>query len=181
MLAQANIAMSDAGIVAWHAKCLYNVWRPVVGVREHVEIPGRPDAPRDPNWEPLGAPASNGSNQGKDFTPPFPAYPSGHATFGAACFTALKRFRQLRDRHADPDRIDIKFVSDELNGVTTKADGATKRPKVEQHFRSIDGMIEANLVSRVLLGVHWRFDGDGGKESGVKVGQRVADAVYRKR
>ncbi len=181
MLAQANIAMSDAGIVAWHAKYLYNVWRPVIGVREHVEIPGRPDAPRDPNWEPLGAPASNGSNQGKDFTPPFPAYPSGHATFGAACFTALKRFRQLRDRHADPDRIDIKFVSDELNGVTTEADGATKRPKVEQHFRSIDGMIEANLVSRVLLGVHWRFDGDGGKESGVKVGQRVADAVYRKR
>lgn len=181
MLAQANIAMSDAGIVAWHAKFLYNVWRPIVGIRNHVEISGRSDERRDPAWEPLGAPASNGSNGGKDFTPPFPAYPSGHATFGAACFTALKRFRQLRNHRADPDRIDIKVVSDELNGVTTDADGVTKRPRVEQHFRSIEEIIEQNLVSRVLLGVHWRFDGDGGKESGVKVGRRVADSVYCKR
>ena len=181
LLAQANIAMSDAGIVAWQAKYLYNVWRPIVGIRQHVEISGRSDEQQDPTWEPLGAPASNGSNNGKDFTPPFPAYPSGHATFGAACFTALKRFRQQRNHRADPDRIDIKFVSDELNGITTDADGVTVRPRIEQHFRSIDAMIEANLVSRVLLGVHWRFDGDGGKESGAKVGQQVADTLYRKR
>ncbi len=129
----------------------------------------------------MGAPASNGSNNGKDFTPPFPAYPSGHATFGAACFSALKRFRQHRDPYADPDKIDIRFVSDELKKGTTDADGKTPRPEVEQRFRSIDEMIELNLVSRVLLGVHWRFDGDGGRESDAKVGLRVADAVYRKR
>src|SRR5918998_710236 len=89
LLARFHLALADAGIVAWQAKYLCNVWRPVVGIREHVPIPGRPDAPKDPAWVPLGAPASNG---GKDFTPPFPAYPSGHATFGAACFTVLRRF-----------------------------------------------------------------------------------------
>ena len=39
---------------------------------------------------PLGAPASN--LNGPNFTPPFPAYPSGHAVFGGALFQTLRRF-----------------------------------------------------------------------------------------
>jgi len=39
---------------------------------------------------PLGAPASNLT--GPNFTPPFPAYPSGHAGFGGALFETLRRF-----------------------------------------------------------------------------------------
>jgi hypothetical protein len=47
------------------------------------------------------------------FTPNFPAYPSGHATFGAACFDALRLYRKSHLRKAAPDQIDITFVSDE--------------------------------------------------------------------
>jgi len=39
---------------------------------------------------PLGAPASNLT--GPDFTPPFPSYPSGHATCGSALFETPRRF-----------------------------------------------------------------------------------------
>lgn len=176
LLAQANLALADAGTVAWHAKYLYNVWRPVVGVRRHVALPDRPDADRDPAWEPLGAPASNQSNNGQDFTPPFPAYPSGHATFGAAAFTVLREFR-ARQGAADPDVINIDFMSDEFKAGTTDAAG-TARPEVTRNFTSIEEMITQNLESRVFLGVHWRFDGVGGRESGVKVGQRVAERAY---
>jgi hypothetical protein len=176
LLAQANLALADAGAVAWHAKYLYNVWRPVVGIRRHIGLPDRPDADRDPAWMPLGAPASNGSNGGRDFTPPFPAYPSGHATFGAACFTVLREFR-ARHTAGDPDAISIDVVSDELNGTTTDAAGAV-RPEVTRHFASIEEMIMQNLESRIFLGVHWRFDGEGGRQAGVAVGQRVADRVY---
>lgn len=175
LLARCNLAMSDAGIVAWQAKYLYNVWRPVLGVREHIEIPGRPDAPKVPDWVPLGAPNSNGG--AKDFTPPFPAYPSGHSTFGAACFTVLQRFRSDRTG-GDGDAINLTFTSEEVNGVTLETDGVTVRPDRPQTFTSIEAMIDANLESRVVLGVHWRFDGDGGKDSGVKVGLKVASSAY---
>lgn len=185
LLAQANLALADAGAVAWHAKYLYNVWRPIIGIRRHVAVSDRPDADRDPTWEPLGAPASNRTNQGPnapmdapghDFTPPFPAYPSGHATFGAAAFTVLREFRARR-MAGDPDTIDIDVVSDEFNGETTDAAGNPRAP-VTRHYDSIETMVTENLESRVFLGVHWRFDGVGGRDSGTKVGQRVADRAY---
>ncbi len=178
LLGRFHMALADAGIVAWQAKYLYNVWRPVVGIREHVEIPGRPDAPRDETWVPLGAPASNG---GKDFTPPFPAYPSGHATFGAAGFTVLKRFlAEHRGGGDDGNALkNFTFTSDELNGETRESDGETRRPDLPQPFATIDEMIEKNLESRVWLGVHWRFDGTEGAKSGAAVGEAVAQRVYR--
>jgi vanadium chloroperoxidase len=152
LLALFNIAMADAGVVAWRAKYLYNVWRPILGIREHPAVAQSGAAKRDGEWVPLGAPNSNQPPDGdKDFTPPFPAYPSGHATFGAACFEALKRFRAERGA-SDPDAIDIDVVSDELNGVTT--DAGQSEPRVSEpvvrHFSSIEEMIRQNLESRVF-------------------------------
>ena len=75
---------------------------------------------------PLGAPASNLT--GPNFTPPFPAYPSGHAGFGGALFQVLRRFYGT-------DRVAFTFVSDELNGVTVGNDGNV-RPLVPRSFAS---------------------------------------------
>ena len=85
MFALINVAMADAGIACWNEKYVYDLWRPVTGIR-NADQDGNPLTEADPNWTPLGAPASNQS--GTDFTPPFPSYASGHATFGAA---SLKR------------------------------------------------------------------------------------------
>jgi vanadium chloroperoxidase len=30
-----NVAMADAGILAWDQKYIHDLWRPVVGIREH--------------------------------------------------------------------------------------------------------------------------------------------------
>ena len=46
------------------------------GIREGAND-GNPDTAGDASFSPLGAPASN--LLGPNFTPPFPAYPSGHA------------------------------------------------------------------------------------------------------
>lgn len=177
LLGQINIAMADAGIVAWRAKYFYNIWRPILGVRRAIELPDHPEAQQDPLWEPLGAPASNGIGGRIDFTPNFPAFPSGHATFGTACFTALREFRAARGE-AQPDRVDMSLMSDELNGVTRDARGNV-RPAVKRPFCTITQMIEENLSSRVFLGVHWRFDGEDGRYSGAEVGCRVASRLYR--
>lgn len=161
-----NVAMADAGILAWDQKFIHEFWRPVVGIREHDKSMG-PAATMaknnisddcDPQWLPLGSPLSN--RTGKNFTPPFPAYPSGHATFGAAAFHVTRLFYNVPSgNRANDDLFDgLGMVSDELNGVSTDNRGAV-RPR---HLRSFPGglwqMIIENGLSRVYLGVHWVFD-----------------------
>ena len=100
LFALVNVAMGDAGIYAWHYKYVHDYWRPVIGVREYDPnfgwdaISGRHVGPHcDPFWRPLGAPKTNDTAPGaRSFTPPFPAYPSGHATFGGTVFEMIRLF-----------------------------------------------------------------------------------------
>ena len=95
------------------------------------------------------------------FTPNFPAYPSGHATFGSACFNILKLLGAERAPTAgDPGRIDSPhpFVSDELNGISIDNFTNAPRPYWPLQYSRLEKMIEDNNKSRVHLGVHWNFD-----------------------
>ena len=67
-----------------------------------------------------------------NFTPPFPAYPSGHATFGGAIFQILRRFYGT-------DNIGFTFVSDEFNGVTRDNGGNVRPLHAAQFLRSFTG------------------------------------------
>ncbi len=187
LFAQINVAMADAGIDAWHHKYLNDLWRPVVGVR----MEGAPDG--DAFWSPLGAPQTNTTNRGT-LTPPFPAYPSGHATFGAAVFQSLRlalntapgpiTLKNVIDVETGNTRAianeTFTFVSDEIDGIAADPNGST-RARVEKTFANFAEAIWENSVSRIYLGVHWRFDGIprtaaqnvGGVPLGLAVGQEI--------
>jgi hypothetical protein len=172
LLALVNVAMADAGIAIWESKFYYQYWRPVTGIRESDEDTGpsglgdgNPATTGDPTYSPLGAPASNLT--GPNFTPPFPAYPSGHAGFGGALFEMLRNYYKT-------DRIRFSFVSDEFNGVTRDHAGNV-RPVVERSFSSLSQAEEENGQSRIYLGIHWAFD----KTEGIAQGRRVADYVFK--
>jgi hypothetical protein len=211
LLALCNLAMADAGIVCWEAKYRYGVPRPVAAIRQslrNAQSDWRPfGAPRtNPSQFALGrdtqsrAIAQNflGASESAlpepasraldyklaAFTPNFPAYPSGHATFGSACFTVLKRIRAERERtRSSPDRLNssIDFVSDELNGVSIDNFTNRARPYVPLSYSSIDQMIEDNNRSRVHLGVHWNFDCERGARSGAQVADRTYGEAYQRR
>jgi hypothetical protein len=160
-----NVAMADAGILAWEQKFLHDLWRPVLGIREHDTSMGLAptagnniDNDCDPSWLPLGAPNTNTS--GKNGTPPFPAYPSGHATFGAAALHMTRLFYGIAPGNHAPDTLvnGMNFISEECNGINKDNKGAI-RPNHARNFP--DGlwqMILENGRSRVYLGVHWIFD-----------------------
>jgi hypothetical protein len=178
LYAIANTAMADAGIAIWESKYFYQVWRPVTGIRESdrgTGPTGLGDGNRatigDPTFTPLGAPASN--LDGPDFTPPFPAYPSGHAGFGGALFEVLRRFYGRDD-------ITFTFVSDEFNGVTEGADGEV-RPRLPRRFTSLSQAEEENGQSRIYLGIHWSFDKTQGISQGRQVARYVMDNAFRPR
>ncbi|KAF1980947.1 acid phosphatase/Vanadium-dependent haloperoxidase [Aulographum hederae CBS 113979] len=166
VFALANAAMADAGIFAWQEKYCFEFWRPLSGVREGL------GPYTDPFFLSLGAPETN-SNQ-ISFKPPFPAYPSGHATFGAATFQAMRLYYKARDNLPfaadEEDNISFTFVSDEMNGVNRdlrqpydptrpiEDQVGTVRTRVERNFPSLWHAIFDNALSRIWLGVHWRFD-----------------------
>ena len=151
LFALANLAQIDAGIAAWETKYVYNVWRPVDGIR-FASSDGNAGTQEDPAWEPLGAP---GGGVIPDFTPPFPAYTSGHATFGAALCRMLAHFY-------GSDNVAFALGSDELPGVT-------------RNYTNLSQADEENGISRIYLGIHWIFD----KQWGQITGRQVADYVFQ--
>jgi PAP2 superfamily len=164
VLAAVNTAMADAAMAAWDSKYFYNLWRPTNAIRASAA-----DGSSDATWTALGAMESNTTSP--DFTPPFPAYPSGHATFGGALFQVLRRV--LGDSQ-------FTFVSDEFNGTTTGHDG-NPRPRLPRTFSGFTQAEAENARSRIYLGVHWQEDADSGIAMGNKVGDFVVDNYFGRR
>jgi hypothetical protein len=162
MLALINTALADAGISAWETKWHYQFWRPVTAIRS-PDQGGNPNTKSNPTWYPLGGQATN--SHGPNFTPPFPAYVSGHATFGGALFEIL--------RHYYPDKTPFTFISDEYNG-TNRSDTGQLMPFRPMNYSSLTDAEYQNAESRIYIGVHWQFDAD----QGIAEGHRVADWVW---
>jgi len=171
LLALVNTAMADTGIAVWESKYFYDFWRPITGIRESDPGTGptglgdgNASTTGDPTFVPLGAPASNLT--GPNFTPPFPAYPSGHGGFGGAIFQTMRRF-------FGTDNIAFTFVSDEFNGVT-KDNAGNVRPLMPRSFTTLSQAEDENGQSRIYLGIHWHFD----KVQAIAQGNNVANYVF---
>lgn len=157
-LAMVNTAIGDAAIAAWDSKYFYNYWRPVTGIRTDD---GVSETPVDPNWSPVGISVINTTTPIMP-TPPFPAYPSGHATFGAATFEVMRGFFGNDTR--------FTFVSDEYNGEGVDPFGIP-RPLVPVRFASLQDAQEQNGNSRIYNGVHWQWDNLAGQAMGENIGE----------
>jgi hypothetical protein len=164
-----HVSMADSGIAAWDSKYFYNYWRPVTGLRTND---GDPATVRVPGWAPVGVSAANGPAASPRATPPFPAYVSGHATFGAALFESARGFM--------PENTAFTFVSDEYNGVTTDPFLSTvTRPLVPVRYRNLTAPTLENARSRIVNGVHWQFDGDEGVKMGTSIAKFARQNLFR--
>jgi len=161
-LAIVNVAMAEAGIAAWEAKYYYHYPRPVTAIRE--------SAVDNTYWTPLGAPVTNAMPGRVNFTPPFPAYPSGHAVFGGAIFQVFRSYWG--------DEVSFEFVSDEYNGKNSDPGAKEPRPLKPRSFTKFTDAEKENGRSRIYLGIHWQFDADQGIVQGNKVADYVLKNLY---
>jgi hypothetical protein len=207
LLALCNLALADGGIVCWTGKYQRRVWRPIRAIRNVDKIKLPSSLPSDADWKPFGSPRTNtppsdapeivqttilgASGMAPQFTPNFPAYPSGHATLGAAAFTVLRLFRAEKgygnEGSVPGNRLDVRLPSDELNPRARDHRTGEPRPLRHRRFTRIKrttsearAMIEENSTSRIFQGVHWRFDATEGIRAGEKIGEFVFNRVYRR-
>lgn len=191
LLALFNLAMANASIVAWRGKYEHAIQRPIQWIRE------APTDIQDKYWQPLGSPRSTrespyctpkmsalgaqafiaGTRDKQKFTPNFPAYPSGHATFAGACFEVLKAY--LGSSYLLKDKKYVTLKSDELKSDTKDPFTKKGRPQKEEPFRLTDDLMDAAAYSRIVLGVHWDFDGIDGVAAGRIVGKQTAQKLYK--
>lgn len=141
--AQVGTALADAGIKCWQEKYKYNMLRPIDYIRAHLD---------DPEWNTIMCPDGSGGF----FTPNFPTYPSGHATFGGAASYVLTR-----------------LFGTTYNFTDRSHEGRTEFRGTPRSFTSFYEMADENAYSRVPLGVHFTSDSDAGVALGKKVGRMV--------
>ena len=136
------LALNDAGIIVWHGKYQFNVERPETYIHEQI----------NPAWRSLHE------------TPSFPAYPSGHAAFGAAAAEVLT------------DALGEKFALTDRTHENRPEFASTPRS-----YSSFAEMAQENAASRVLLGVHYRMDCEEGLRLGKLIGQKVVNLPLRRK
>ena len=148
--AKVGMSLNDAFVACWKSKYYYNVERPESYIKRVI----------DPNWEPL---LYNPLTNTAGFTPPFPAYPSGHSTMGGAGAEALT------------DVYGIHFpMTDRCHETRIDFEGKARA------FNSFYEMAEENAESRIPLGVHYRMDCEQGVNRGYRCGRRVNDLPWKK-
>ncbi|MEM6553924.1 MAG: vanadium-dependent haloperoxidase [Planctomycetota bacterium] len=172
LFAKASVAMADAGIVAWNSKFAFDFWRPVTGIRDG-DLDGNADTEADGDWTPLGAP--NGTTE-IGFTPPFPTYLSGHATFGGAVFGVLQEFYETDD-------ISFSLTSEELavilaNDELREEYGLELGTDAVREFDSFSEAMMENGRSRVYLGIHWNFDDTEGQITGASIASSLFSGAF---
>lgn len=161
IMAQLGLGLADGAIIAWAYKEKFAYWRPISAIR-HGGFGVQPD----PSWSPAIA------------TPPFPEYPSGHATdctFGSLFLSAI--FGDTPDKeivyHALPASPPSKPALISMGNYDQDA-----MPMDETRtFPNITSAGEECFMSRIWAGVHFRAGEEGGRVIGTLVAKRALDSV----
>lgn len=139
LLALLNLALADSTICCWDAKYAYVFWRPVTAIRL-ADTDGNPATTADPTWAPLLV------------TPPFPEYPSNHASQSGAAATVLAAFFG--------NQTAFSLISEALLGVT-------------RYYTSFSQATDEVNDARVFAGIHFRTSCNTGRALGGQVAQYI--------
>lgn len=151
LFALVAMALADAAIACWDSKfdTSIDLWRPETAI-QMAGTDGNDATIADSAWSPLSH-----YTDGRSFSPPFPSYASGHATFAGAWAGIMKRY----------------FATDSVSFTVTTQDPS--RISSSRPFSSFSAAANEMALSRLYLGVHYRWDADSGLSTGDKVAKQV--------
>lgn len=130
-----GLALNDAAVKCWAVKYQYNLERPEAYITRNITS----------NWAPLHP------------APPFPAYPSGHATMANAAAAVFS-----------------SILGGEIEFSDRSHDGRKEFLGKPRQYHSFQEIAKENSISRLFGGVHFRMDCEEGYRLGGIVGEKVA-------
>ena len=154
LFALLNVSIMDAYISVFDNKFFYNHWRPYTAIH-WAEHDGNPATAAEPDW-----------NNTHRHTYAFPSYPSAH---GTACAAAMTVFA---DTFGD-DRY-FRMSTPQVAAAGPMSEKISMKPPTRS-FDSFSGAARECALSRVYLGIHFRYD----STEGVRLGRRIGDYVTR--
>ncbi len=149
-----GMTQCDASICAWDNKYHYDIVRPESAIRVRAPAFRNPDRRMvlEPGW------------QSYIPTPEFPAYTSGHSTFGAAAAEMIALLLG-RDDVTFSGRSPDEVLWPQLQGVT-------------RSWTSLSHMADENGLSRLYGGVHWATDNEQGLKSGRSLAKHAFHSTF---
>lgn len=151
-----NMAIYDAYINVFDNKFHFNHWRPYTAIR-WAEHDGNPDTRPDTSWNNLHL-----------HTYAFPSYPSAHGTASAAAMRVLAETLGFGDDYA----FDMRTV--EVDRAGPFSGKVEMNPAVRSFESFSEAAMEASM-SRLYLGIHFRYDSEEGYALGNKIGEYAAN------
>ncbi len=155
-LAMMNMGIFDAYINVFDNKFYYNHWRPYTAIRWAAND-GNPNTVPEVDWNNL-----------HKHTYAFPSYPSAHGTASASAMTILAKTLGLGDQYEFTMRIP----------EVDKAGPMSGKIEMDPPTRTFKSFSEAALecsMSRVYLGIHFKYDSEEGDKLGTKIGSYAYD------
>lgn len=150
LFALLNMSILDGYVSVFENKFHYNHWRPYTAIR-WANNDGNPATVADPDW-----------NNTHRHTYAFPSYPSAHGTACAAAMTVLA------DTYGDGYAFTMKIP--EVDSAGPMSPKMKMQPATRSFARFSDAAMECSL-SRVYLGIHFRYDSIEGNRLGRQVGE----------
>ena len=151
-----NMTIYDAYVNVFENKFHYNHWRPYTAIR-WASNGGNPNTELDSLWNNL-----------HKHTYAFPSYPSAHGSASSAAMTVLANTLGTGNDY------EFTMTTEEVE----KAGPYSEKIKMDPPTRTFQSFNEAGMeaaMSRVYLGIHFRYDSEEGHKLGNKIGEYATE------
>ncbi len=144
MFALINMDIYDIYLGSLESKYHYDTWRPYTAIRA-ADTDENPQTDMNADWEP------------EMLTPPWPEYPSAHASVGAGGAEILTHV------YGTPD------VAFSMESVSALPDAPVRS------YQNLDVAAKECADSRIMNGYHFRFATEEGKKQGRKIARHLCE------
>ena len=152
LFALVNMGIFDAYVSVFENKFFYNHWRPYTAIRWAAND-GNPSTVPEASW-----------TNTHQHTYAFPSYPSAH---GAACAAAQSAFTEVFG-----ERYSFTMRTEQVD-IAGPFSGKIQMLPATRSFNSFSDAAMECAISRVYLGIHFRYDSIAGFDLGQQVGRNV--------
>lgn len=154
LMALLNVGIFDAYVSVFENKFHYNHWRPYTAIRWMADD-GNAQTEPQADWT---------NTHGHTYA--FPSYPSAH---GTACAAAMSAFAEVLG-----NEVAFTMTTREVD-VAGPFSGKMPMDPPDRHFAAFSDAAMECALSRVYLGIHFRYDSIAGNELGTDIGMHIKE------